>query len=284
VTYWIYFDPAGTSNWQKKENRLEGKGFLLPSTQRQATTTVRNVYPTADKLPENQLKFYLHFSAPMSQGEAYKHVHLFKENGEEIKYPFLELGEELWDASGKRFTLFFDPGRIKRGLKPREEMGPALEDGHRYVFVVDAAWRDAEGNPLREQFRKSFTVGPPDDVQPDPKGWKFTFPHLGTREALVVDFPEPLDHALVERLLRVKDAAGKAIEGSVKVSEEEKRWEFVPAEPWSAEAQYALNVETYLEDLAGNSIAKPFEVDLFNAVDKETRIDVVKIPLPLRKP
>src|SRR5207302_1594426 len=107
----------------------------LPKPQTPPTKLVQ-VYPTADVLPENQLKFYLHFSAPMSRGEAYRRVHLIGEDGKEVETPFLELEEELWDGEGTRFTLFFHPGRVKRGLKPREEVGPTLEEGKRYTLVV----------------------------------------------------------------------------------------------------------------------------------------------------
>ena len=82
------------------------------ATPRPATpvTRITNVYPTTDRLPENLLKFYLHFSAPMGRGEAYRHVHLLDAEGHELPAVFLELGEELWDRDMRRFTLLFDPG------------------------------------------------------------------------------------------------------------------------------------------------------------------------------
>src|SRR2546425_7490559 len=107
----------------------------------------------------------------MSEGDCYRHIKLLDAKGKAVDLPFLELDQELWDSEGKRFTLFFDPGRIKRGLKPREELGPPLEEGKTYAFVVDRDWLDAEGNPLKESYRKSFRVGPPDDSPPDPKTW-----------------------------------------------------------------------------------------------------------------
>ena len=62
-----------------------------------------------------------YFDAPMSRGEAYRHIHLVDaKTGREVEAPFLELGEELWDGDFRRFTLLCDPGRVKRGLKPRE--------------------------------------------------------------------------------------------------------------------------------------------------------------------
>ena len=50
-------------------------------------TVVEAVYPTAERLPENQLKFYLHFSAPMSRGEAYRRVQLLDEKGKAVELP-----------------------------------------------------------------------------------------------------------------------------------------------------------------------------------------------------
>src|SRR5205823_11683424 len=111
------------ANIQKPDVNAE---FMIPKLAAGPPTVVEHVYPSRDKLPENQLKFYLHFSAPMSRGEAYQQIQLLDEKGKVVELPFLELDEELWDPDGKRFTLFFDPGRIKRGLKPREEVGPAL--------------------------------------------------------------------------------------------------------------------------------------------------------------
>src|SRR2546425_13124120 len=112
----------------------------------------------------------------MSEGDCYRHIKLLDAKGKAVDLPFLELDQELWDAAGKRFTLFFDPGRIKRGLKPREDVGPALEEGKSYVLVIDKEWEDAKGNPLKETFRKTFRVGSPDDRPPDPKTWNVQAP------------------------------------------------------------------------------------------------------------
>lgn len=218
------------------------------------------IYPTADRLPENQLKVYLHFSAPMSRGEAYRRVHLIDAGGRAVGRPFLEIGEELWDADGRRLTLLFDPGRIKRGLVPREEEGPILVEGRSYALVVDAGWPDAEGRSLREGARKAFRAGPPDQAQPDPSRWAFDAPRPSTREPLVVGFPEPLDRAMLGRAIGV-EAGGAAVAGRVEVGPGETSWRFVPDRAWP-DAPIALRVDTELEDLAGNSVARPFEVDV----------------------
>ena len=82
-----------------------------------ATTTITYVYPTSGQLPENHLKFYVHFSAPMSRGEAYRRISRRRRTRTASRV--LELGEELWDPAMQRFTLLFDPGRVKRRLVPR---------------------------------------------------------------------------------------------------------------------------------------------------------------------
>jgi hypothetical protein len=249
--------------------------FTLPKPKPTEATTVRHVYPSRDQLPENQLKFYLHFSAPMSRGEAYQNIRLLDEKDKVVEVPFLELDEELWDPEAKRFTLFFDPGRIKRGLKPREDLGPALLEGKRYTLVIEQKWSDADGNPLKETFRKRFRVLAPENASPNPKDWKIEAPPAGGTKPLSVTFPKPLDHALLQRLLWVTDAQGKRLPGSVEVSDEETRWRFTPERPWQAGA-YELVIDTTLEDLAGNSVARPFEVDMFRPIERDTKPTTVK--------
>src|SRR5262245_1541446 len=148
VRYRAVFDPSKLPGRTGKAD-LVAPEFTLPKP-KTIPAAVEQVYPTRSKLPENQLKFYIHFSAPMSQGEAYHHIRLLTASGKEVCSPWLELGEELWSPDGKRFTLFIDPGRIKHGLKPREDLGPVLEEGKTYTLVIDRAWTDANGNPLRE--------------------------------------------------------------------------------------------------------------------------------------
>src|SRR5439155_1191290 len=83
-----------------------------------------------------------------------------------------------------RLPVLFDPGRIKRGLLPLNEVGPAIEDGKRYTLVIDREWLDARGVALREEFRKQFRVGPADRTPPDPAQWRLTAPKAGTSDAL----------------------------------------------------------------------------------------------------
>ena len=132
VIYVAWFNPTGLDGF-KSAPPLPIYSFFLPALPPAPATVVRQVYPSADVLPENLLKFYIHFSAPMRSGDIYRHIHLRDEAGKDIELPFLELGEELWNPAMTRLTLFIDPGRIKREFKPLEEIGPSLEIGRAHV-------------------------------------------------------------------------------------------------------------------------------------------------------
>ena len=250
--------------------------YTIPAEDRTPTTEVTQVYPTADNLPENLLKFYIHFSAPMSRGYAYEHVRLLDDGGSPVELPFLEIDEELWDANYQRLTLLFDPGRIKSGLVPNQEVGIALQAGRTYTLAIDSGWLDAEGKPLRRAFEKRFTAEPADTDPPDPKSWTLTAPSSGV-DALVLDFPEPLDQALLSRVLAVRTRAGHPVAGRSAISRGETRWSFVPDAPWKP-GRYRIEAMTILEDLAGNSINRPFEVDVFEKVQQRVARETVSVP------
>jgi hypothetical protein len=232
----------------------------IPKAVLAATTEVEQIFPTRNVLPVNQLKLYVHFSAPMSRGGAYQRIHIIDESGVEVRYPFLRLAEELWDSEQKRLTVLFDPGRIKRGLVSQEELGMAMQAGRKYEIIIDQDWRDANGMPLKAGFTKEVSVGEEDRVALDPATWRVTAPAGGSRTALTVDFPEPLDHALMTRVLTVKDAAGNAVEGTVAAERAETRWSFTPNTAWRP-GNYEVSVPGILEDLAGNKVYTPFDVD-----------------------
>jgi hypothetical protein len=160
-------------------------------------------------------------------------------------------------------------------------VGPALEAGKSYALVIDREWKDGAGNPLRENFEKVFKVGPPDREPPDPARWKIRPPKPGTRDALAVIFPEPLDYALARRLIRVAGEDGEPVEGQVRLEDDERSWSFAPGAAWRRGA-YQLVIQTTLEDLAGNNIGKPFEVDLFEGVGRRLTTSTVKLRFEVR--
>lgn len=247
--------------------------FEIPRVALKRSTRVERVYPTSPKIPENQLKFYIEFSGPMSQGEAWKHIRLLKSDGSPVELPFLEIDQEMWDADTRRLTILFDPGRIKRGVKPLEDIGPAIEAGHSYTLAIDEAWLDAAGAALVESHRKPFRVVEADRTPVDPAQWRISSVAAGSREPLVIDFGEPLEAALSQRLIWVE-----GMRGQVSLGAEERQWRFTPAEAWPS-AGVTLRVDTTLEDLAGNKVGRPFDVDTFERVTRRVDREVLSIPV-----
>ena len=238
---------------------IPSQGAKAPNTE------VTQIYPTANYLPENLLKFYLTFSNPMSGGHVYDHIHLYNELDQEVELPFLELEEELWDDTMMRLTLFIDPGRIKRGVKPLEEIGPSLVNGERFRLVIDEDWKDASGVALKRAMTKNFHVTEPDREAIDPVKWKIIAPKPDTCDALVIKFGESLDFALAQRLIEIVSSGGDWIDGSKRLEANETELHFKPDSHWK-EGDYTVHVQMILEDLAGNSIGKSFEVDVFDDV------------------
>lgn len=236
---------------------LQGIVFSVRPKKPGPAAAVSAVYPSADVLPENLLKFYIHFSAPMSRGEAYQRIHLLLD-GKEIEAPFLELGEELWDSDQMRFTLFIHPGRIKKGLKPREDSGTPMAAGKEYALRIDANWLDADLQPLSIEFIKKFRVVGADNQQPDPKKWKIVAPKSNSKQPVALTFDEPLDHAMLNRVVTVQDASRAELSGKISVTDHETVWSFVPTEPWKP-GSYQIWLATTIEDLVGNNLSRPFE-------------------------
>lgn len=246
-------------------NGLQAKAVLHTSAPRlSAETRVEHIYPSIDTLPANILKLYIHFSAPMSKGQAWQHIRLLDEQGRPVPLVFLEIEQELWDAAGKRLTVLFDPGRIKRGLVPTEDMGSAITEGRHYTLVVDKQWQDARGVALVEGSEKRFAGAPSDRTPPAPKLWKITEPADGTTNPLVIRFQKPMDAALLERMLRVEGVAG-----TITIADLEREWHFTPYTPWRA-GEYRILANNLLEDISGNHLDKPFDVDLANSPRRET--------------
>jgi hypothetical protein len=225
-------------------------------------TRVIDVFPTADRVPENLLKVYVEFSAPMPEGEALARIRLLDDREREIDGAFLRLDAELWDPSRRRLTLLLDPGRVKRGLRANLEAGAPLREGHAVTLAIDGAWRDETGRPLAAGVRKRWQVAAADRSSPDPRRWHIAaIPTAGTRGPLALDFGEPLDRALLARFLTVEDAQGRPVQGEAIVCAREASWQFTPAALWQ-DADYHLAVDVRLEDLAANRISAPFDVDL----------------------
>lgn len=253
----------------------------LPAAAATPTTVVSHVFPSGEAIPANQLRLYIHFSAPMGRQGGLPYIKLLDAAGVEVVDPFLPLDAEFWNGDRTRYTVFFDPGRQKRGILPNQQMGRSLEPGERYTLVVSREWRDGNGLPLGAEFRREFRVGPADEQPIDTAAWRVTLPPAGSREPLTVAFDEPLDHGLLLRALGVTGQDGSFLEGDVTLEAAEARWKYTPRTPWVA-GTYQLTALAMLEDLAGNRIGRAFEVDSFTRSDVSPEPERTSIPFSVR--
>ncbi len=249
--------------------------FAAETVQPKPSTVVEQIYPTSNQLPANQLKFYIHFSAPMLNGEAWQNIQLLDANNKPVELAFLEIDQELWDRENRRLTILFDPGRIKRGVTPRDEIGSSLEAGKTYTLKISPAWRDENRTPLLKSFTKSFTVIDEDRTAIDPAKWVLSLPKANTRAPLTIHFKEPIDAALALRLIRFP------MSGEARLGPNESSLIFTPDQVWP-QGRFEIDIDTALEDLAGNKVGRPFDVDTFDPITVRSNRDIVKLPVSIR--
>jgi hypothetical protein len=285
------FDPGRQYTVRFEPSRLPGENGAqapliaavgLPASTAAPSTSVVQIYPSSDIVPENQLRFYVQFSAPMSWRSGLEHIQLLDERGVVVPEAFLPLDYEFWNPERTRFTVFFDPGRVKTGILPHEQLGRPLRNGGSYTIVVSREWRDANGLPLKEDYRRTFRVGPEQNKALDPSRWQIASPAAGSRDGLRVTFPEPLDHGLLMRALGVRFGTNN-VEGEIHLSRGEKEWTFIPSEPWRA-GSYQLLALSILEDVAGNQIGRAFEVDAFEEIDRSPEPETITLSFSVRPP
>lgn len=235
------------------------------------------IYPTARVVPLNLLKLYVLFTSAMSEGWPARAVTVRRaSDGAELEGVFLPMEPELWDTRRTRLTMLLDPGRIKRGLAPHEEAGYPLQEGQTVVVTIDPAWKDAAGLTLRSGAERRYEVGPAIRDRVDPGAWELTAPAAGSTDPLTVRFDRPLDRALLGRCLQVPGVPGVSAVGN-----EERSWSLHPDEPWRP-GRHVLEIDTSLEDLAGNSLARVFDRDLTRPDDDPRPGGTVTLPFDVR--
>jgi hypothetical protein len=229
-----------------------------------STTEVLAIRPTSTTVPRNLLRCYVEFSAPMrAAGSA--HVRLLAADGAPLDGALLATEYELWDPDRRRLTVLLDPARIKRGLVPHRTIGYPLREHTSVTLVVDTAFPDASGRPLRAAATRTWNVTADERRHVTPSSWSLAPGRASTKEPLTIEFDRVLDHALLARCLRVARRDGE-VDGVIAIGPEERSWTFTPTSPWP-DAPHRVVVDPVLEDVAGNSVQRVFDRDVTNARD-----------------
>jgi hypothetical protein len=251
--------------------------FTLHPVDAAPVAEVIAIYPSGDAIPENTLRFYIHFSAPMQPHRAVDFIKLVDATGTPDTAAFMTFKQELWSQDRKRLTLLMDPGRIKRGVAQNLALGPALLEGETYTLVVEDGWPNASGIHQASRFEKRFSVSDPLRTVPAIENWQVTAPKTLSRDPIIIVFDRPFDRELAHSNIVVLDDLGQAIPGAVSVENHETTWQFVPLDPWVG-ASVQLSVDARFEDVAGNN----FREILDHALGSEVQnIDHHKVTLNL---
>ena len=253
--------------------------FSIKSENEAITPQVLMVYPSGPTLPENTLRFYIHFSTPMKPHPTEQFIKLVDAEGNSDTTAFMKFKQELWSEDRRRLTLLMDPGRIKRGVAQNVAQGPALLEGNTYSIVVDGGWPSASGKQASPRFEKQFSVTAPLRTLPDTALWKVEAPDISTIAPLVIKFDRPFDHQLAQSSISVFNEDGNVVTGTVTVDSNEKIWRFHPERKWVG-ASLQIAVDAQFEDVAGNN----FKDLLDHSVDTDVKsINQIRFGVELNK-
>jgi hypothetical protein len=269
VKYRATFDPSSIESYPPEEPVT--LDFTIPPENEAAEpAVVTQVFPTCDVLPENLLRFYVHFSRSMQRGQALKQIALLVSDGQPVSDALYRPPVELWDRTMRRLTVLLDPGRLKRWVGPNAALGPPLKAGQQYILEVGSGMLDQYGRVLGEPFRKQFLAG--DSVR-EPiavKDWQLQRPKVGSRQPVALTCSHPLDRALAFEAIRIKSEDGSAIGGQIEVDQCETRWSLTPASAWTA-GVYRVRVRSQLEDVCGNTPTGAFDRSLRTSPDPTSK-------------
>jgi len=257
VKYRTTFNLSGIESFPAEES-VTLDFTISPKNETVEPAVVNQIFPSCDVLPENLLRFYVHFSTSMRRGRAPEEIALFDSDGRPVDDALYRAPVELWDRTMRRLTVLLDPGRLKRRVGPNVALGSPLKAEQQYILQVGSGMLDQHGRPLRGPFRKQFLAGEPIREPIAVKDWQLHRPTAGSWQALALTFSRPLDRALALAAIRIESEDGSVIGGQVEVDRCETRWSLAPSSAWSPGA-YRVQVSSQLEDVCGNTPTAAFD-------------------------
>ncbi len=212
------------------------------------TPQVVSISPTARSIPANTLRLYVTFDHTARGVVETRDIRLLDAAGRTIDGAFMDFGQDLWSPDGRRLTVLFDPGRVKRDVEGDGESAAPLQVGQRITVEVSGRRFDYQVTPA---VRTAIT----------PQTWRLTLPKAGSSEALTVTFDREMDDALLRDQLEVVDAQGRFQPGQVTASANGRVWSWRPEGVWRIGA-YQLVVGSSLEDVSGNRVGEALDHDV----------------------
>ena len=206
--------------------------FRIPREVAAAPALVTGVYPSGDVLPENVLRFYVHFSVPMTPHLASDFVapapriRPRRSCGiHEVQAGAVERGPDAphgLDRPG--------PHQAERGHQPRTR--PSASEGQRYELTVDEGWPAADGSSVLPSFSKRVQRRRrPEGAAQRRSGGDGDRLDLEHASALRIVFDRPFDRHLLDDALHVVDGDGQPIDGTPLPGDTRRRGRSHPPSP-----------------------------------------------------
>ena len=231
---------------------LPGLCCVRPASDGCAPTVEAHVYPSGDVIPENQLRMYIEFSAPMGRRSGIEYVALLDERGKEVEGP-----------SEERHSAQQADGPRAQGRQELHATGPRRLAGRQRSAAQGIISSHVSRWAARHASARHRAV-----AHRTPQGWR----PVGARR----DIPRAGRSRLAVSGAR-RPSTWSGHRRRVTVGANETQWSFTPHEPWQA-GYYNLLALSILEDRAGNQTGRAFEVDNFETVDKGPAPRTVTLP------
>ncbi|WP_162537000.1 hypothetical protein [Granulicella sp. WH15] len=210
-----------------------------------AVPQVVSISPAARSIPANTLRLYVTFDHPARGVVSTRDLRLLDDAGRTIDGAFMDFGQDLWSPDGRRLTVLFDPGRVKRGVEGDGESAAPLQVGHSFTVEVSGK-------------RFHYQVTPAVRTAINPQTWRLALPKAESRDALTVTFDREMDDALLRDQLEVEDARGRLQAGQTTTSSSGRVWSWRPKHGWRT-GDYRLIVGNSLEDVSGNRVGEALD-------------------------
>jgi hypothetical protein len=237
--------------------------LIAATPSRASELSLVQVFPRADVLPENLLRFHLRFSRSVEVFDVNEHLRLIdtdQTTSTIVADPFLDLSDGLWSADGLTLTLMLHPGRIKSGLAAHDTLGTALRNTHSYALQVHHQTRGDESRTLANEWLtiKRFSVSAAVNRRIDADNIVMTVPPAATRLPLSIGLGHVVDRLASENFVAVTDDRGALVDVDVSTSESDTALRLNPQMPWRA-GTYSIHFAGEFEDSCGNRFSASLE-------------------------
>ncbi len=239
------------------------------------------VFPSADVLPENLLRFHLRFSQSPEVFDVTEHLRLIDTSNttnQIVCHPFLDLNDGLWSADGLTLTVMLHPARIKSGTFSHAKLGMAIGDTRSYQLQVQGGFEANEFVSGKGTWLtlKRFSVTHAINSSIDISSLVVDLPRIETRTVMSIKIRRIVDQLAIENLITMTDEHSAIVPIEFATSDSGTTILLTPKIVWIA-GTYLIHFSSEFEDVCGNRFGVSFENEAASQLDVPTAHLVVQL-------